>query len=147
MVDTAAIDPLPSATAEKAAEAGADRARLEKLLAKQLRNFAVLFSRVLADEEADAVHDLRVCTRRVQQILSGLGPLNSLNKGRVVRRTLRRIRRALGSWRNCDVALQWVARSERRTTNPRRRRGWELVRQSITAERKRAINQARRPRR
>jgi CHAD domain-containing protein len=143
-IETAAIDPVPSTAVEKVANASADRARLEKQLAKQLRNFALLFSRVLADEEADAVHDLRVCTRRVQQILSGLAPMNSLGKGRVVRRTLRRIRRALGPWRNCDVALQWVARSERRSANPRRRRGWELVRQSITAERKRAINQARR---
>lgn len=144
IVDTAAIGPGPPAPVEKAAEAAADRAKLEKLLAKQMRNFALLFSRVLADEEADAVHDLRVCTRRLQQILSGLVPVNSLNKGRVVRRTLRRIRRALGQWRNCDVALQWVARSQRRSANPHRRRGWELARQSIAAERKRAINRARR---
>ncbi len=143
-VNPIAIDREPPAANEPPPQAASDRAKLEKLLAKQLRNFAVLFSRVLADEDADAVHDLRVCTRRLQQVLSGLAPVNSLGKGRVVRRTLRRIRRALGQWRNCDVALQWVARSERRSANPRRRRGWELVRLSIAAERKRAINQARR---
>ncbi len=120
------------------------RARLDKLLAKQLRNFTVLFARTLAEEDADTVHDLRVCTRRLQQILSALVPEKHLAKARSVRRTLRRVRRALGVWRNCDVALQWVARSERRTSKPARKSGWSLVRESISAERQDTIRRARR---
>jgi len=144
IVNTSVREQQAPARVEQQADAIEDRARLEKMLAKQLRNFVLLFSKVLADEDADAVHDLRVCTRRLQQILAGFGPIKSLNKGRAVRRTLRCVRRALGAWRNCDVALQWVARSEKRSSNPRRRRGWELVRQSIASERKRAVKQARR---
>jgi len=120
------------------------RARLHKLLAKQLRNFTILFARTLAEEDADTVHDLRVCTRRLQQILTALVPEKNLSKARSVRRTLRRVRRALGSWRNCDVALQWVVRHERRASKPARKSGWRLVRESIAAERQEAIEGARR---
>lgn len=121
-----------------------DRARLQKLLAKHLRNFTALYARVLAEEDADAVHDLRVCTRRLQQILAALVPEKSLGKARAVRRTLRRTRRALGPWRNCDVALQWVTRKERRSSNTVRKRGWKLVRESIAAGREHAVTRARR---
>ncbi len=106
-----------------------DRTRLQKLLAKQLRNFTMLFAMVLAEEAIDPVHDLRVCTRRLQQILFALVPEKNLNKARSVRRTLRRVRRALGPWRNCDVALQWVARKERRVSKSVLKSAWSLVRE------------------
>jgi CHAD domain-containing protein len=118
--------------------------RLRNLLAKQLRNFTALFARALAEEDADTVHDLRVCTRRLQQILSAILPHHDSNKIRSVRRTLRRVRRALGEWRNCDVVLKTVSRRRRRTSNPVRKRGWELVEESLQAERGRAVQGARR---
>jgi len=121
-----------------------DRSRLQKLHTRQSRNFTELFARTLAEEDADTVHDLRVCTRRLQQILAALAPEKSLSKARSVRRTLRRVRRALGPWRNCDVALQWVTRKERRSSSAVRKRGWKLVLESIAAERKHAITRARR---
>jgi CHAD domain-containing protein len=121
-----------------------DRARLEKLMRKQLRNFTTLLAKVLADEDADAVHDLRVCTRRLQQSIATLAPAKDLSKARLARRTLRRTRHALGEWRDCDVALQRIGRSERRALNPHRRRGWELVHQMVAGERKRAVSKARR---
>ena len=121
-----------------------DRTRLQKLLAKQLRNFTMLFAMVLAEEAIDPVHDLRVCTRRLQQILFALVPEKNLNKARSVRRTLRRVRRALGPWRNCDVALQWVARKERRVSKSVLKSAWSLVRESISVERENAVKTARR---
>jgi CHAD domain-containing protein len=120
------------------------RSRLETQMGKQMRNFIAVFAKVISGENADAVHDLRVCTRRLQQLLSALVPDQTLHKARTIRRTLRDVRRALGPWRNCDVALQWVSRAERRAVNPNRRRGWALVREFIAAERKRVINKARR---
>jgi CHAD domain-containing protein len=136
---TSQTPPLPS----KDMRAVDDRTRLLKLLAKQLRNCTVLFARTLAEENADTVHDLRVCTRRLQQMLAALAPEKNLHKARSVRRTLRRIRRALGPWRNCDVALQWSLRCERRSSKPVRKNAWKLVRESIAAERGRAIERAR----
>ncbi len=120
------------------------RSKIEKELGKQIRTFTNLFAKVISDEDADAVHDLRVCTRRLQQLLSALVPDKTLHKARTIRRTLRDVRRALGPWRNCDVAVQWVSRAERRAVNANRRRGWALVREFIAAERKRVINKARR---
>jgi CHAD domain-containing protein len=118
------------------------RAQIEKLLGKQMRNFTALFVKVVSSEDVDAVHDLRVCTRRFQQVLAALVPDKTLHKARGIRRTLRDVRRALGQWRNCDVALQWVSRTERRSLNPNRQRGWAMVRESIAAERKRVISRA-----
>jgi CHAD domain-containing protein len=121
-----------------------DRGRLGKMLAKQQRNFTVLFARVLAEEDADPVHDLRVATRRLQEILAALVTDMSVNKARSVRRTLRRVRRALGPWRNCDVALEWAARGKRRCSHPTRKQGWTLLLDSIAAQREDAIRMARR---
>jgi len=136
-------EPTPLAGRESA-DLAQRRSKLEKLLGKQMRSFTALFAQVFSDEDADAVHDLRVCTRRLQQQLSTLVPDQTIHKARTIRRTLREVRRAVGKWRNCDVALQWVSRAERRTANPHRRRGWALVRESIAAQRKHAINKARR---
>ena len=140
---TAVGEPTPLAGRESA-DLAQRRSKLEKLLGKQMRSFTALFAQVFSDEDADAVHDLRVCTRRLQQQLSTLVPDQTIHKARTIRRTLREVRRAVGKWRNCDVALQWVSRAERRTANPNRRRGWALVRESIAAQRKHAINKARR---
>jgi CHAD domain-containing protein len=140
----AAAEPAPLVLEDSNGRVIDNRTRLQKLLAKQLRNFTMLFARVLAEEDAHIVHDLRVCTRRLQQILSALAPEKNLNKARSVRRTLRRVRRALGPWRNCDVALQWVTRKERRISKPVLKSGWKLVRESISVEREDAIQSARR---
>ncbi len=135
-------EPAPLLSRESA-DLAERRSKLEKLLGRQMSSFVALFAKVLSDEDADAVHDLRVCTRRLQQLLSSLVPDKTIHKARTIRRTLRGVRRAVGQWRNCDVALQWISRAERRSANPNRRRGWVLVRESITAERKHAINKAR----
>ena len=53
-----------------------------------------LFNRALAEEDVEVVHDLRVCSRRLQQCLAGLYP----NPPREIRRgqkLLRRVRHGL----------------------------------------------------
>jgi CHAD domain-containing protein len=129
---------------QESADLAERRSGLETQLSKQIRTFTALFAKVISDEDVDAVHDLRVCTRRLQQLISALVPDKTLHKARTIRRTLRDVRRALGPWRNCDVALQSVSRAERRAVNPNRRRGWALVHEFIATERKRVITKARR---
>ena len=82
---------------------------------------------VLASEDPDAVHDLRVATRRLQQMLAALSPAPRPKRVDRLRKALRRVRRTLGSWRNCDVTLEAIAARARATRSPRRRAVWKLV--------------------
>jgi len=114
--------------------------RLEELLS----GFSSRLGAVLASEDPDAVHDLRVATRRLQQVLSTLSPSPRPKRVERVRRALRRVRRALGWWRNCDVTLEAVAARVRTTRSPRRRAVWKLVAAHIERRRLEERIQARR---
>src|SRR4030095_14775591 len=62
---------------------------------------------------------------------------------RQLRRTPRRVRRALGEWRNCDVLLDLVERRQRRVRGEAKRRAWELVRAHLLQKRTTEIARAR----
>src|SRR5689334_15968767 len=70
-------------------------------------------SRVRRRASADAVHDLRVATRRLQEALVFFKlDLPSRPRRRLIRRA-RRIRRELGRVRNADVTLELLSSSGR----------------------------------
>jgi CHAD domain-containing protein len=102
---------------------------------QQIEVLSSIVPRVLATDDPDAVHDLRVATRRVQEALSVLTATSPSKRAERLRRTLRRARRALGSWRNLDVSLQEVTRRRRATRSPRRRAAWNLVREYLQQRR------------
>jgi CHAD domain-containing protein len=106
-----------------------------RFVAHQLEILSSIVPRVLATDDPDAVHDLRVATRRVQEALSVLTSTSPSKRADRLRRTLRRARRALGSWRNLDVSLQEVTRRRRATRSPRRRAAWNLVREYLEERR------------
>ncbi|HLH78325.1 MAG TPA: CHAD domain-containing protein [Candidatus Binataceae bacterium] len=111
------------------------------MLTRQTQKFQQLLARVLSAEGGDAVHDLRVCTRRLQQILTVLAAGTS-TRGRGLRRELRGVRAAVGNWRNCDVILQRVERQERAARSRTRRAGWNLLREALEQRRRRQIRRA-----
>lgn len=117
---------------------------LGKLLTKQARKFQTLLPRVLAAHDADAVHDLRVCTRRLQQLLLMLEERADRQQVRAFRRELRRVRHALGGWRNCDVLLERVTRRERALRSEHRRAAWTLLRAAVAKARRSEIRRAQR---
>ena len=106
--------------------------------------FAGLLSRVLTGEDPEAVHDLRVWSRRMQQILDALYSDIRPRRIRSLRRRLRRIRRRLGGWRDCDIALEFVRRKRRSTRSGPKRHAWELVAEQSTNKRTDEILRARR---
>ncbi len=59
-------------------------------------------------------------------------------------RALRRARRALGVWRDCDVLTDLLERKLRRIRNPAERRAWEKVRDFALKKREREMRRARR---
>ena len=116
----------PAVATPSESEPGDPWKKVRKLALKQLDRFMSLEPKVLRGDDADAIHDLRVASRRLQQVLDLLYPSPSPAEIRKLRRRLRRARRALGEVRNCDVELARVNRilARRRAT---RRETWEAV--------------------
>ncbi|HEV8340881.1 MAG TPA: CHAD domain-containing protein [Candidatus Binatia bacterium] len=119
------------------------REALRRLIIKRLHRFVALVAKVTEGEEAEAVHDARVWSRRLQQALSAFFPKPRPGKVRKLRRMLRRVRRALGEWRNCDVLLGLVEEKWRETPEQHKRMAWELVRESLQQKRSKQVPLAR----
>src|SRR5581483_9306293 len=60
------------------------------LALKQLNRLVSLEAKVLKGDDADAIHDIRVATRRLQQVLDLLYPVPRPEAVRRVRRQIRR---------------------------------------------------------
>src|SRR2546428_579492 len=75
--------------------------KARELALRQLDLLVSLEPRALSGDDPDAVHDLRVASRRLQQVLDLLHPAPQHGEVRRLRRKVRRCRRALGEVRNC----------------------------------------------
>jgi len=106
-----------------------------RLLRKRVKKFVALVPAVLTAKDPEVVHDARVASRRLQQAVSAFFPKPRSGKARQLRRTARRVRRALGDWRDCDVLLDLVERRQRRARREAKRRAWELVRAYLLEKR------------
>jgi CHAD domain-containing protein len=115
--------------------------KVRKLALRQLDRFMSLEPKVLRGDDPDAIHDLRVASRRLQQILDLLYPTPRPAEIRKLRRKIQRCRRALGEVRNCDVQLQRVERTlaSKRTA---RRESWEAVRHYLRQRRSESFQKA-----
>ena len=89
---------------------------------------------MLKGDDPDAIHDMRVASRRLQQILDLIFPTPLPREARRLRRKIRRCRRALGDVRNCDVLLELVERrlARRRSSH---REAWTAVQQHLQERR------------
>lgn len=108
--------------------------RVRKLALKQLDRFMSLEPKVLRGDDPDSIHDLRVASRRLQQVLDLLYPPPRPAEIRKLRRKIRRSRGALGEVRNCDVELQRVEGILARK-RAARREIWEAVRHYLRQRR------------
>lgn len=77
---------------------------------RQLDLYISLEPKVLKGRDPEAIHDIRVASRRLQQVLDLLHPPPGPPKVRKIRRAIRRSRRALSVVRNCDVLLERAGR-------------------------------------
>jgi CHAD domain-containing protein len=139
---TTSIATLPQP--EESARHGQNRAALEGLLHDRLRKFMSLLPKVLAEDSVDAVHDLRVWSRRLQQVVSTLSADPLPSETRTMVRALRRARRALGGWRDCDVLIDLLERKARRVRNPEEKKAYAMIRELALSKRDRGIRRARR---
>lgn len=133
-------DPRPgeeAAAAEPAAESPEPVEPWRKVRAlalKQLDRFISYEPKVLRGDDPDAIHDMRVASRRLQQILDLLYPRPWPREVRRLRRRIRRCRRALGDVRNCDVLLGHVQHILARK-RAGRREAWTAVQHYLLARR------------
>jgi CHAD domain-containing protein len=139
---SAAGDTQPAAPLPATPDSIAIHRALTRLLRKRIKKFVALAPAACADANPKTVHDVRVWSRRVQQAVGAFFPKPRSGKVRRLRRTPRRIRRALGEWRNCDVLLEIVERRQRRTRSDAKRRAWGFVRDYLLQKRAKEVTRA-----
>ena len=115
--------------------------KVRKLALRHLNRFISLEAKVLKGDDPDAIHDMRVASRRLQQVLDLVFPKPQPREARRLRRKIRRCRRALGDVRNCDVLLQQVeGRLARRRSSDRE--AWTVVKQHLQERRSESFARA-----
>jgi CHAD domain-containing protein len=108
--------------------------KVRKLAQRHLNRFISLEPKVLKGDDPDAIHDMRVASRRLQQILDLIFPKPLPHEVGRLRRKLRRCRRTLGDVRNCDVMLKHVeGRLARRRSSDQE--AWAAVKQYLLERR------------
>jgi CHAD domain-containing protein len=142
MERVAAVTPLLTES-EQSAPAAQVRPQLEKLLRDRVRKCVSLLPKVLAEDDREAVHDLRVWSRRLQQVVVTLFPSPRPAEARTIVRTLRRTRRSLGGWRDCHVVIALLARKVRAARKPAQKQAWEMALAMAGAKLQREIRRAR----
>jgi CHAD domain-containing protein len=108
--------------------------KLRELAQKQLDRFVSFEPNVLRGDDPDAIHDMRVASRRLQQILDLIYLNPRPREVRRLRRRIRRCRRALGDVRNCDVLLRRVKLLLARKRSSRRE-AWTAIDHFLRARR------------
>ena len=128
---------------EESEPAAQIRPQLEKLLRDRVRKCVSLLPKVLAEDDREAVHDLRVWSRRLQQVVVTLFPSTRPAEARTIVRTLRRTRRSLGGWRDCHVVIALLARKIHAARKPAQRQAWEMALAIARAKLQREMRRAR----
>jgi CHAD domain-containing protein len=124
-----------SATAQK---------KLLQLANKRLEKFVSLLPRVLLSDQADMIHDTRVYSRRLQQVIRVFFPQPRIGKARKLVRILRKSRRSLGPCRNLDVTIAIIQKKIRAGKEDTIRDAWRQVQQNLEEKRSRELVRARR---
>jgi CHAD domain-containing protein len=117
--------------------------KLLELANKRLQKFVSLLPRVLLSDEPDTIHDTRVYSRRLQQVLRVFFPQPHTGKARKLVRTLRKSRRSLGPCRNLDVTMAIVQKKIRAAKEDTVRDAWRQVQQDLEEKRTGELLQAR----
>jgi CHAD domain-containing protein len=134
-------DPQVSSSEPLSQEIYQTMARALHRTAEKLPQF---IDKLIETDGAKIVHDTRVASRRLQQALAVLFPKPRPSGIRKNRRTLRRIRRILGEWRNCDVLLALTAPAADSSASAEASRAWERVRDRLQKIRSEQIRRSRR---
>jgi len=117
--------------------------KLLDLARKRLERFASLLPKTLVGDHPDNVHDLRVWSRRLQQIFQVLIPNRPTGKARKLVRFPRRIRRALGDCRNLDVCADLIQHKIEATNSEVVRDAWRQIQSHLREQRETELDACR----
>jgi CHAD domain-containing protein len=120
----------------------AAQTKLIKLTRKRLENFVTLLAKFLVNDDPGTIHDLRVRSRRLQQVVQLIVRAKTPGR-RKLSRALRRVRKALGPCRNIDVSLELVKGRLEQAGSPALKDGWEMLAAHLRREREPLLAEAR----
>ncbi|HYA30644.1 MAG TPA: CHAD domain-containing protein [Acidobacteriota bacterium] len=118
--------------------------KLLKLARKRLERFVTLVPKVLVNDDPEAIHDLRVWSRRLQQALRVVLPTPKPPKSKKAIRALRQLRQALGPCRNLDVNIDLIKEKRKHASAGIVQRSWDAVQTELEERREGLIGRARR---
>ena len=132
--------PAVTPPAEWAPGSAHDWTKVRKLALGQMNRFVSLEPKVLKGNKPNAVHDMRVASRRLQQLLDLLYPAPP-KEIRRLRRRIKSCRRALSEVRNCDAQLK---RAQKSLASKRRssRETWEAIGKYLAERRSETFGKA-----
>src|SRR5918994_6373705 len=103
-----------------------------QLAQTRLKKCVAIAPRLLVDDDSNDIHDLRVASRRLQQVVGLLFPKPRRGKSRKVLRSLRDLRREWSVCRNLDVNLDLLREKLESPNTDRARDAWDHVRDYIS---------------
>lgn len=89
----------------------------------------------MIEDDPKTVHDLRVASRRLQQLLRGLASPKTRKTSKKASSALRKIRQALGPLRNLDVMAELIDARVDCAANEKNRAAWLEIKSAIEEER------------
>jgi CHAD domain-containing protein len=110
----------------------------------RLRKCITLLPRALSEDDPNVIHDLRVWSRRLQQVIVTIFPGTLPPEARTMIRALRQARRSLGGWRDCDVVIAILQRKLRHVRDPEQKQVWQMVLASARRALQKQMRRARR---
>jgi len=117
--------------------------KLLDLARKRLERFAPLLPKTLIGDHPDNIHDLRVWSRRLQQVFAVLFPEHAAGKTRKLIRLPRKVRRALGDCRNLDVCIDLVQHKMEMTNSEVVRNAWRQIQTKLREQRQAELEECR----
>src|SRR5688500_11221606 len=114
-----------------------------KLARIRLKKCVSIAPRLLVDDDPDDIHDLRVTSRRLQQIVSLMFPKPRRAKSRKVIRFLRDLRRDWSACRNLDDNLALLQEKLESLESDGVRDAWDYVRGCLVELRAQELDRAR----
>jgi CHAD domain-containing protein len=109
--------------------------KLLELANRRLEKFVSLLPRVLLSDQPDTIHDTRVYSRRLQQVIRVFFPQPGIGKARKLVRDLRKTRRSLGPCRNLDVTIAIIQKKIRAAKDDAVRDAWRQVKPNLEKKR------------
>ena len=120
------------------------QSKLLTLTRRRLEKYATLLPKVLVSDDPETVHDLRVWSRRLQQVLRVIAPSGQANKIKKILRVLRCVRQSLGPCRDLDVNIALLESKREHHGTGSVQRAWQSMQSELEAQRQALVERVRR---